>query len=114
MKNWLVIDDERSFVEKPDDTIVIYARTSTDGLMEIQNFVWDAIFLDHDLGGLDTIMPVVNKLCELAYIENKHCARKIFVHTANASVADTMVRTLNRYNCNAEKKDAISLGLEML
>ena len=80
--HWLVIDDERTFVvnrmqatigpsgpEQPE--VLNYARTSDEGLLAIAKHCIEytqrygpelVLYLDHDLGGSDTILPVVNFL----------------------------------------------------
>lgn len=58
----LVVDDERTF-NFPDETVT-YARTSEDAINCIYQFKWDVIFLDHDLGGDDTTIPVAKFLRE--------------------------------------------------
>lgn len=54
----LVIDDIREYEG------AVHARTSAIGLELLQSQQWDEVWLDHDLGGEDTIRPVVNWLDE--------------------------------------------------
>src|SRR6185437_4986621 len=61
----LVVDDVKTFpFNKGDD--VTYARTLAEGLEQIESS-WGQIWLDHDLGGEDTIRPIVRRLAEMAY-----------------------------------------------
>lgn len=113
MMYYLVIDDERYFTVKNDDLYhVDYARTSTEGLAMIHPH-YDIIYLDHDLGGTDTISPIVNELCRRAYAnpDDSILKCKITVHTANVSVADSMVQTLRRYGFQCHKTQAAKIGL---
>jgi hypothetical protein len=62
-----VIDDEKTF-PFPDDWDVIYARTLKTGFAELANAdALDELWLDHDLGGEDTIRPLVLSLAEAAF-----------------------------------------------
>ncbi len=76
--NWLVIDDERTFdvshvppISNEVPTELNYARNSNDGLLAIAKHCVAytlhygeelMLYLDHDLGGSDTILPVINFL----------------------------------------------------
>jgi hypothetical protein len=75
MKRVLVIDVVKEF-PFPPDTEVVYARTLQDGFDQL----WEVfrlplidspsefeLWLDHDLGGEDTIRPLVLQLAEMAY-----------------------------------------------
>ena len=52
----LVIDDIRTYEG------VVHARTSAEGIKMLVDYKWDYVLLDHDLGGDDTIKPVVHWL----------------------------------------------------
>lgn len=78
----LVIDDERTFSDTkvPD---AVYARSSTEALRLLQgNTRYDEIWLDHDLGGEDTIRPVVHALQEMAHF-NMQPTDLVVIHTMN-------------------------------
>ena len=62
----VLIDDLRDF---RDGREAIVLRTSTDGLSYLNGFQGhlDELWLDHDLGGDDTIRPVTLHLEELAF-----------------------------------------------
>ncbi|WP_052866220.1 cyclic-phosphate processing receiver domain-containing protein [Streptomyces niger] len=92
----LGIDDLRPL---PGATRV--ARTSRDGVQLLQEhretFV-DELWLDHDLGGDDSIMPVVTLLEEAAFDGRPFRIGTVFVHSANPIGAETVVRSLTRWN----------------
>jgi hypothetical protein len=77
------------------------ARTSREGIQLLQEhrdgFI-DELWLDHDLGGDDSIMPVVTVLEEAAFNGHPFQIGVIFVHSANPSGAETVVRVLKRWN----------------
>jgi hypothetical protein len=106
-----MVDDERGFTDTPD---VVYARRSAvarnilDNRHGIYHEHWDQIWLDHDLGerpggGLDTIMPVVDLMCERAFHGRPIDVDVVFVHSMNGMAADDMVRSLKRYGYNAHR-----------
>ncbi|MET8701984.1 cyclic-phosphate processing receiver domain-containing protein [Kitasatospora sp. NPDC004723] len=77
------------------------ARTSHEGirlLEEHRNCVIDELWLDHDLGGDDTIMPVVTLLEEAAFNGQPFRIGAVLVHSANPIGAETVVRSLTRWN----------------
>lgn len=88
----IVIDDERTFATKFDP---IYARSSNTGLAVISrawtNYVVhygaaiEELWLDHDLGGQDTIRPVVDYLHVMAKhtVGFSEFVQKIRVHSQN-------------------------------
>ncbi|MFI0449817.1 cyclic-phosphate processing receiver domain-containing protein [Actinomadura sp. 6N118] len=92
----LGIDDLRPL---PQATRI--ARTSREGvqlLEEHRDRQIDELWLDHDLGGDDSILPVVTLLEEAAFNGQPFQIGMIFVHSANPSGAETMVRALTRWN----------------
>ena len=77
------------------------ARTSKEGIQLLQEHRdrrIDELWLDHDLGGDDSIMPVVALLEEAAFNGNPFQIGMIFVHSANPSGAETVVRVLTLWN----------------
>lgn len=128
----IVIDDERTFaLEKPElpgYVEVKYARTSDEGLAVLAKAWTDYIlrygnmilrygnmvdiYLDHDLGEGDTIMPVVDFL----YVIGKTAARNrplvysfpdvvsnIFVHSQNPTAGDTIIPLLSPLYKNVQR-----------
>ncbi|MBW8481314.1 cyclic-phosphate processing receiver domain-containing protein [Actinomadura parmotrematis] len=91
----LGVDDLRAL---PHATRV--ARTSAAGvrlLEEHRDARVDELWLDHDLGGEDSIMPVVAVLEEAAFDGRPYDIGMIYVHSANPSGAETMTRALRRW-----------------
>ncbi|MFE6687440.1 cyclic-phosphate processing receiver domain-containing protein [Streptomyces sp. NPDC057743] len=77
------------------------ARTSRDGIQLLQEHrdgYIDELWLDHDLGGDDSIMPVVTLLEEAAFSGRPFPIGMVFVHSANPIGAETVVRALRRWN----------------
>ncbi|WP_199549771.1 cyclic-phosphate processing receiver domain-containing protein [Streptomyces sp. N35] len=92
----LGIDDLRQL---PHATRI--ARTSREGvelLREHCDTYIDELWLDHDLGGEDSIMPVVTLLEEAAFSGRPFRIGTVFVHSANPIGAETVVRSLTRWN----------------
>ncbi|MEV5574683.1 Imm21 family immunity protein [Spirillospora sp. NPDC052269] len=91
----LGVDDLRSL---PGVTRI--ARTSAEGVLLLEEhrgcFI-DELWLDHDLGGDDSIMPVVTVLEEAAFSGEPFRIGMVYVHSANPSGAETVVRVLSRW-----------------
>lgn len=107
----LLIDDLRNF---KDDRVVLIARNSVDALTilkhDVQRQQFVDIWLDHDLGvvgeKIDTVMPVVDFLCEQAFNGEPVKVDTIYVHTSNPVGAKTMMASLQRYGYNAVRVNA--------
>ncbi|MEV4253978.1 cyclic-phosphate processing receiver domain-containing protein [Spirillospora sp. NPDC049652] len=85
------------------------ARTSREGirlLRDHQDGFIDELWLDHDLGGDDSIMPVVTVLEEAAFNGRPLQIGMVFVHSANPSGAETVVRVLERWNYHVRRASA--------
>lgn len=77
------------------------ARTSADGirlLHEHRGRYVEELWLDHDLGGDDSILPVLTVLEEAAFDGRPFRIGTIFVHSANPTGAEAVVRSLTRWN----------------
>ena len=108
----LIIDDLRNLQASVEaelnasGTPFTIARNSSEGLnlLKSPDASYNAIYLDHDLGlvngKIDTIMPVVDYLCELAYNLNPVKVETIYVHTSNPVGGNQMVQSLSRYGYN--------------
>lgn len=100
----LGIDDLR-----PLPGVTRIARTSREGIQLLQehrsSFI-DELWLDHDLGGEDTIMPVVSFMEEAAFNGQPFQIGTVFVHSANPVGADTVVRSLTRWNYQVRRATA--------
>jgi hypothetical protein len=100
----LGIDDLRSL---PGATRI--ARTSHEAVLllgEHRDVEIDELWLDHDLGGDDSIMPVVALLEEAAFGGRPFRIGMIFVHSANPSGAETVVRVLRRWHYRVRRATA--------
>jgi hypothetical protein len=85
------------------------ARTSREGiqlLLEHRGSFIDELWLDHDLGGEDTIMPVVTILEEAAFDGRPFRIGTIFVHSANPIGAENIVRALTRWDYRVRRATA--------
>jgi hypothetical protein len=93
----VLIDDLRSFVDgRPADV----ARTSAAGveLLERRRAQrLDELWLDHDLGGEDTIWPVVELLERAAFEERPFDIGTVYIHSANPPGAAKIVQALGRW-----------------
>ncbi|MFE0187036.1 cyclic-phosphate processing receiver domain-containing protein [Streptomyces sp. NPDC058989] len=85
------------------------ARTSREGvrlLQEHRDAFIDELWLDHDLGGDDSIMPVVTLMEEAAFSGRPFHIGMVFVHSANPIGAETVVRSLTRWNYRVRRATA--------
>lgn len=92
-----LIDDLRSFV---DGRPAVVARTSADGVALLDRYRdqrLDELWLDHDLGGEDTIWPVVEVLERAAFEERPFDVGVILIHSANPSGAAKMAQALRHW-----------------
>ncbi|MGW2255740.1 cyclic-phosphate processing receiver domain-containing protein [Kitasatospora sp. NPDC001660] len=85
------------------------ARTSREGIQLLQehrdSFI-DELWLDHDLGGDDSIMPVVTLMEEAAFSGRPFQIGTVFVHSANPIGAETVVRSLRRWKYQVRRATA--------
>ncbi|MEU8964695.1 cyclic-phosphate processing receiver domain-containing protein [Streptomyces sp. NPDC048491] len=85
------------------------ARTSREGvqlLHEHRDCFVDELWLDHDLGGDDSILPVVTVLEEAAFHSRPFRIGTVLVHSANPIGAETVVRSLSRWNYQVRRAAA--------
>lgn len=103
----LVIDDLRSL----PGSAVTYARTSAAALdlLELPGG-WDEVWFDHDLGGDDTTIPVLDRICELAASGTPVRIGLAVIHTSNSSGRDTLRRSLERWGYPVRVIDATWAG----
>ena len=109
----LFIDDERNY-PSAGRLDVITARTSAEALEYIRKSIetgehYSEIWFDHDLGGDDTSIPVLDFLSEMAFNENPYRANMV-VHTANPVGRDTIQRGLERWGYPTEIIPATNWG----
>ena len=93
----ILIDDLRSF---GDGRTAEVARTSAAGVDLLAGHRArriDELWLDHDLGGDDTIWPVVEILERAAFEEQPFDIGVVNVHSANPAGAARIARALRRW-----------------
>lgn len=93
----ILVDDLRSFT---DGRAAVVARTSADAITLLDRYSADRIdelWLDHDLGGTDTVWPVVTLLERAAFDGRPFDIGTIFIHSANPPGAATLAQTLRRW-----------------
>lgn len=72
-----------------------YARTLERGMELIgRTEGWHEVYLDHDLGGRDNIMPIVLMMESLARDNRPLNIDKIYVHTGDFDGAEDMMTAL--------------------
>jgi hypothetical protein len=119
----VVIDDERTFVGTGcTDPPAVYARTSNEGIAAVAN-AWTNyvlrygnmvdLYLDHDLGEDDTIMPVVDFLYvagmksgimnPVDLIRPTDFIANIFIHSQNPTAGDTIIPLLSPLYKNVQR-----------
>lgn len=93
----LIVDDERTFKNFPEnDPNVRYARNSIQAIAWMTLYDFDIIYLDHDLGGDDTAMNVVDWMNENVFHGVDLGITMIYVHSMNPVGAANVVRALER------------------
>jgi hypothetical protein len=105
MKRVLVIDDVKEFTF-PADCSVDYARTLDDGVLLLRAILQTSLinasaefelWLDHDLGGDDTIRPLVLALAESAFYGDIYPIDRVVICSANPVGVKWIQSTLERY-----------------
>ncbi|MFH8349594.1 cyclic-phosphate processing receiver domain-containing protein [Streptomyces sp. NPDC018045] len=85
------------------------ARTGGEGiqlLLEHRDGFIDELWLDHDLGGADSILPVVTLMEGAAFNGRPFRIGTVFVHSANPIGAEIVVRSLTRWNYQVRRATA--------
>ncbi|MEO3777483.1 cyclic-phosphate processing receiver domain-containing protein [Micromonospora sp. B11E3] len=93
----VLIDDLRSFVDGRGAEV---ARSSAAGVALLERHRderLDELWLDHDLGGADTIWPVVEVLERAAFEGRPLDIGVVLVHSANPAGAGKMAQALQRW-----------------
>ena len=86
----VLIDDVRDF---RDERPALVARSSQEALRLLEGLGpkrIDHLWLDHDLGGEDTIRPVVDLLVQLAIARSPLDVGQVHIHTANVRAGHWM------------------------
>lgn len=106
----LIIDDLRIFHFED----AVYARTSAEAIDQLFNHgPWEQVWWDHDLGGDDTAVRVLNwilyesdaKALTTWFSEQLEAAEH-YVHTANPVGADRISGQLRDWGCTVTVLDA--------
>jgi hypothetical protein len=93
----ILVDDLRSFVDGRSAEV---ARTSAAGVQLLERYRdrrLDELWLDHDLGGDDTVWPVVEVLERAAFEDPPFDIGVINVHSANPAGAAKIVQVLGHW-----------------
>jgi hypothetical protein len=86
----VLVDDVRGF---RDERPALVARTSQEALTllnQLGNQRIDHLWLDHDLGREDTVVPVVDLMVQLAGNGSPLNVAQVHIHTANVSAGHAM------------------------
>jgi hypothetical protein len=86
----LLVDDVRGF---KDERPALVARSSQEALTPLKRLGdrrIDHLWLDHDLGGEDTIRPVIDLLVRLARTGSPLNVGLVHIHTANVGAGHWM------------------------
>lgn len=89
----LFIDDTRTPVF---DAVI--ARSVKEA-MPLLDEEWDEIWLDHDLGGNQTIRPIVTQMELRAFMGEPVRVGKVFIHSANTVGRQWIRAGLEKYYC---------------
>lgn len=97
MKITLLVDDLRDFREPRSCLIARTSEAAIDLLEATPGVTYESIWLDHDLGGDDTTMPVVDYLIERAQEGRPVPVEVIYVHSSNPVGKRNIARALENY-----------------
>ncbi|MFG1761456.1 cyclic-phosphate processing receiver domain-containing protein [Micromonospora echinofusca] len=93
----VLVDDLRSFVDGRSAGV---ARSSAAGVELLDRYRGqrlNELWLDHDLGGDDTIWPVVEVLERAAFEDRRFDIGVVYVHSANPAGATKIVQVLGHW-----------------
>jgi hypothetical protein len=97
----LCIDDDRSFGPSFNGKLIVYARDSASAIAFIETS-WEIIaeiFFDHDLGGDDTSMRVVDYIDEKVFRNELAPDGRVFrIQSANPPGAQRIREALSRHH----------------
>lgn len=98
----VLVDDVRSFVDGRKAEV---ARTSAAGVLLLDQYRGrrlDELWLDHDLGGDDTIWPVVELLERAAFEGRPLDVGVVYVHSANPVGVTQIVQVLRNWGYHVQ------------
>jgi hypothetical protein len=93
----ILIDDLRSFVDGRSAEVARTSAAGVDLLERCHGRRVDELWLDHDLGGEDTIWPVVEVLERAAFDEQPFDIGVVYIHSANPPGAAKIGQALGRW-----------------
>ena len=94
MRRVLIIDDDRLSGVPPG---TVLAKSSTEAINRFkERSAWDDVYFDHDLGGSDTSMRVVEWLEQRLNEEHPIFIERAYVHSMNPAGAEALMRALRR------------------
>ena len=93
----VLIDDLRSFVDGRAAEVARSSAAGIDLLNRYRNERLDELWLDHDLGGTDTIWPVVEVLERAAFDGLPFDVGVVVIHSANPAGAGKMAQALRHW-----------------
>ncbi|MEU4714358.1 cyclic-phosphate processing receiver domain-containing protein [Micromonospora purpureochromogenes] len=94
----VLVDDLRSFVDGRTAQVARTSAAGIEGLERHRGQRLDELWLDHDLGGDDTIWPVVEVLERAAFEGRPFDIGVVYVHSANPAGAARLMQALRRWD----------------
>lgn len=105
----VLVDDLRSFRDGRPATVVRNSKDAVELLEDLRFQPIAELWLDHDLGGTDTVAPVVELLQQAAFDGNHFAVDLIVVHTANGAASDWICAGLRRFGYRVTRRPADEL-----
>ncbi|MGI5148124.1 cyclic-phosphate processing receiver domain-containing protein [Plantactinospora sp. CA-294935] len=93
----VLVDDLRSFVDGRSAEVARTSAAAVEILDRYRDRRLDELWLDHDLGGDDTIWPVVEVLERAAFDKRPFDVGVINVHSANPAGATKIAQVLRHW-----------------
>jgi hypothetical protein len=97
----VLVDDLRSFLDPAPAHVARTSAAGVEALRRHRHERIDELWLDHDLGGADTIWPVVEELERAAFDGSPFDIGTVFVHSANPPGAAKILLALRRWGYHA-------------
>lgn len=93
----ILVDDLRSFVDGRHAEVVRTSAAAVELLGRCRDQRVEELWLDHDLGGDDTIWPVVEVLERAVFDDRPFDIGVIYVHSANPAGAAKIAQVLRHW-----------------
>lgn len=105
----LLVDDERDFRDEREHIVARTSAYALDILSALRSTGQPVseLWLDHDLGGDDTTMRIVDMLSEAAAFGDPYPVSNIYVHSMNNVGNQQILRSLRNYGYAAQHVKAI-------